>query len=54
MTGLVEMDLAPLGTVYVAGESWSAKLVGAGPASRGMRVKVVRKDGLTLIVEPVV
>jgi membrane-bound serine protease (ClpP class) len=53
MTGVIEKDLAPLGTVYVAGESWSAKLVGAGSSSRGTRVRVVRKDGLTLIVEPV-
>ncbi len=51
MTGVVEKDIAPLGTVYVAGKSWSAKLVGEGAASRGSRVKVVRKEGLTLIVQ---
>ena len=51
--GLVEKDLAPLGTVFVAREAWSARLAGEGSARRGTRVRVVRKDGLTLIVEPV-
>jgi membrane-bound serine protease (ClpP class) len=51
MTGVIEKDLAPLGTVYVGGESWSAKLIGAGSSSRGSRVKVVRRDGLILMVE---
>jgi membrane-bound serine protease (ClpP class) len=36
MTG-VEKDLAPLGTVYVAGESWTARLAGGGSAVRGSR-----------------
>ena len=53
MTGVVEKDLAPLGTVYVAREAWSARLAGSGSAPRGTRVKVVRKEGLVLIVEPV-
>ena len=53
MSGVVEKDLAPLGTAYVAGESWSAKLAGGGSAPRGSRVKVVRKEGLTLVVETV-
>lgn len=53
MTGVVEKDLAPLGTVYVAREAWSARLAKSGSAPRGTRVKVVRKEGLVLIVEPV-
>ena len=53
MTGVVEKDLAPLGTVYVARESWTARLARDGSAPRGTRVVVVRKEGLTLVVEPV-
>ena len=50
-TGEVQADLAPLGTVYVAGESWTAKLAGGGTALRGTKIKVVKKEGLTLVVE---
>lgn len=52
MTGIVEKDLSPLGTIYVARESWSAKLAGEGSSARGAKVRVVGKDGLTLLVEP--
>ena len=52
MMGEVEADLAPVGTVYVGRESWSARLANGGIAPRGTRVKVVRKEGLVLIVEP--
>ena len=50
-TGEVQADLAPLGTVHVAGESWTAKLAGGGTASRGTKVKVVKQEGLILVVE---
>jgi membrane-bound serine protease (ClpP class) len=53
MTGTVEKDISPLGTVFVAGESWTAKLAADGGAERGSRVRVVRKEGLTLVVERV-
>ena len=53
LIGVVEKDLTPLGTVYVARESWSARVAGGGPALRGARVKVVRKEGLVLVVDPV-
>ena len=53
MTGVVEKDLTPLGTVYVARESWSARLANEGGATRGSRVRVVRKEGLILVVETV-
>ena len=53
MTGTVEKDLSPLGTVYVAREAWTARLAGAGSAPRGTVIKVVRKEGLVLVVEPV-
>jgi membrane-bound serine protease (ClpP class) len=53
MIGTVEKDLAPLGTVYVAREAWTARLVGEGSAPRGTQVKVVRKEGLVLVVQQV-
>jgi membrane-bound serine protease (ClpP class) len=52
-TGEVQADLAPLGTVYVGRESWTARLADGSSAPRGTRVKVVRQEGLTLIVERV-
>jgi membrane-bound serine protease (ClpP class) len=55
--GEVRTALKPTGTVYAAGEEWSARA--AGPADsavadipRGAHVKVVGQQGLTLIVEP--
>jgi membrane-bound serine protease (ClpP class) len=51
--GVVERDLDPSGTVYVARESWSAILEGGESAPRGTKVRVIRKEGLTLVVEPV-
>jgi membrane-bound serine protease (ClpP class) len=51
LEGRVESDLAPAGTVYVARESWSARLEGGGTLARGAKVRVVRKEGLVLIVE---
>jgi membrane-bound serine protease (ClpP class) len=55
--GEVRTALKPSGTVYAAGEEWSARA--AGPADsvvadipRGAHVKVVGQQGLTLIVEP--
>jgi membrane-bound serine protease (ClpP class) len=53
MTGVVEKDLAPLGTVYVARESWSARMSGDRSSTRGSKVRVVSKEGVTLVVEPV-
>jgi membrane-bound serine protease (ClpP class) len=49
--GEVRQDLTPIGSVYVARESWTAKLEGHGSAPRGSHVKVIRQEGLTLIVE---
>jgi membrane-bound serine protease (ClpP class) len=49
--GEVRQDLDPVGSIYVARESWTAKLEGSGSAPRGSKVKVVRQEGLTLIVE---
>ena len=49
--GEVRQELDPVGSIYVARESWTAKLEGNGIAPRGSRVKVIRQEGLTLIVE---
>jgi membrane-bound serine protease (ClpP class) len=53
MVGRVESDLAPVGTVYVARESWTAKLASGEHAVKGTPVKVLRQEGLTLVVEKV-
>jgi membrane-bound serine protease (ClpP class) len=45
-------DLAPTGVVFAAGEEWSARTADRRPVSRGTPVRVLRKEGLTLIVEP--
>jgi membrane-bound serine protease (ClpP class) len=53
--GEVRVPLAPLGTIYAAGEEWSARIADAptsAPLPRGERVTVVGQEGLTLIVEP--
>jgi membrane-bound serine protease (ClpP class) len=50
--GEVRRPLAPLGSVYAGGEEWTAKSFDERPIRRGEHVKVVGRDGLTLIVEP--
>lgn len=50
-TGEVRRPLAPMGSVYVAGEEWSARDAADRFLERGTPVRVVREDGLTLIVE---
>jgi membrane-bound serine protease (ClpP class) len=50
-SGEVRVPLRPLGSVYAAGEEWTARSAGP-PAERGDRVVVVGQEGLTLIVEP--
>jgi membrane-bound serine protease (ClpP class) len=53
--GQVRVPLGPLGTVYAAGEEWSARMAGESPGPplpRGTLVTVVGRRGLTLIVEP--
>jgi membrane-bound serine protease (ClpP class) len=60
-TGEVRVPLAPDGTIYAAGEEWSARAAAepsaaAGsvgpPLPRGTHVTVVGQQGLTLIVAP--
>ena len=49
--GEVRDPLAPIGTVYAGGEEWSARAADERSLQRGTPVRVVRQDGLTLIVE---
>lgn len=51
LEGTVVRDLDPAGVVHVASEEWTAESVRGRPR-RGERVRVVRKEGLRLIVEP--
>jgi membrane-bound serine protease (ClpP class) len=51
--GEVRVPLDPIGTVYAAGEEWTARSAGAaGRIERGARIRVTGQQGLTLIVEP--
>jgi membrane-bound serine protease (ClpP class) len=50
--GEVRRPLEPLGSVYVAGEEWSARSADDRPLPRGTPIRVVKTDGLTVIVEP--
>ncbi len=57
-TAIVLSPLAPAGRVRVLGEDWAARLKGtpAGPGGEvpaDQQVRVIARDGLTLIVEPV-
>ncbi len=49
--GITRTPVHHEGTVYIAGELWSAR--SARPLPAGIRVRVVRREGLTLWVEPV-
>jgi membrane-bound serine protease (ClpP class) len=48
----VRAPLDPVGSVYAAGEEWSARSATAQKLDRGTPVRVVRQDGLVLVVEP--
>ena len=50
--GEVRNPLAPIGSVYAAGEEWSARTDDERPLDRGTPVRVIRTDGLTVVVEP--
>ena len=50
--GQVRRPLEPIGSIYAAGEEWSARTADNHVLPRGARVHVVRSDGLTVIVEP--
>ncbi len=50
--GEVHRPLTPIGSVYAGGEEWTARTADERPLSRGTPVRVVRQEGLTLVVEP--
>jgi membrane-bound serine protease (ClpP class) len=50
--GEVRKPLTPIGSVYAGGEEWTAKTANEQPLSRGTPIRVVRQEGLTLVVEP--
>ena len=50
--GVVRRPLEPLGSIHAAGEEWSARSADGRPLERGVEVRVVSTDGLTLVVEP--
>jgi membrane-bound serine protease (ClpP class) len=50
--GEVRRPLAPIGSVYAGGEEWTARSVDERPLARGAPVRVVRQEGLMLVVEP--
>jgi membrane-bound serine protease (ClpP class) len=50
--GVVRKALEPLGSVYVAGEEWSARTADGRALERGTPVRVITTEGLTVIVEP--
>lgn len=49
LTGTAETDIAADGKVYVHGEIWNAR--SGSPIEKGKKVKVVRVDGMTVVVE---
>jgi membrane-bound serine protease (ClpP class) len=50
--GVVQAPLAPLGTVYLGGETWSARTPSGAQLDRTTAVRLLGFDGLTAIVEP--
>lgn len=52
--GVVRRALMPVGSVYAAGEEWSARSASGTSLERGTHVRVVSQEGLVLTVEPAV
>ena len=50
--GEVRRPLTPIGSVYAGGEEWTARTSDESPLDRGTPVRVLRREGLTLVVEP--
>jgi len=49
--GEVRQPLSPVGSVYAGGEEWTARTADERLVTRGTPVRIVRQEGLTLIVE---
>jgi membrane-bound serine protease (ClpP class) len=52
LPGVVRLAIEPVGSVYLAGEEWSARTANGEALERGTPVRVVGTEGLTVIVEP--
>ena len=50
--GEVRRTLTPIGSVYAGGEEWTARASDERPLERGTPVRILRQEGLTLVVEP--
>jgi membrane-bound serine protease (ClpP class) len=50
--GEVRKPLNPIGSVWAGGEEWTARASDQRSLSRGTPVRVLRQEGLTLVVEP--
>jgi membrane-bound serine protease (ClpP class) len=50
--GEVRRPLTPIGSVYAGGEEWTARATDERPLERGTPVRILRQEGLTLVVEP--
>jgi membrane-bound serine protease (ClpP class) len=48
----VSRPIDPVGAVLAVGEEWTARSVDGRTIPRGVPIRVVRQDGLTLYVEP--
>ncbi len=53
MLGEVHRPLAPVGSVLAAGEEWTARSVDGRQLERGTPVRIVDREGLVVVVEPV-
>jgi membrane-bound serine protease (ClpP class) len=51
-TGTVQAPLVPLGTVFLAGETWSARTADGRELDRDVPVRLVSFDGLVAVVAP--
>jgi membrane-bound serine protease (ClpP class) len=54
VVGEVRRPTEPLGTVFAADEEWSARSGDGGVLVRGTPVRIIRQEGLILVVEPFV
>lgn len=50
--GEVRRPLTPLGSVYAGGQEWTARTPDERNLDRGTPVRILRQEGLTLVVEP--
>ena len=53
VAGVVQAPLAPVGTIHLAGETWTARTPDERMVPRDAIIRLVGFDGLTALVEPV-